>query len=280
MSSESFPGNAAGLSIQNLVVQWSEQPSDLQLSEHTLLSQERGEGWLKTYGEPVEAILTLVPTHLPEVGLVEIAAARPDEKLAVWNHSRLALLETARDMGFRSLEVIDRGAMLPGDEGVVIRSVVRMCAGPNLRSRGHTGIEVATPADNAQISELIRAAFTGHPENGGWDLPELEARMEQPWFDQDGVFVTRREGNLSGLCWTKVHPDGVGEIYLLAVAVEAVGTGQGRSLVEHGIDYLVNQRGCRDVIVYHEGDNTAARRLYEGLGFVEERVDRRLGISV
>jgi mycothiol synthase len=77
-----------------------------------------------------------------------------------------------------------------------------------------------------------------------------------------------------------VHPDGVGEIYLVAVAENTAGSGLGRALVEHGVEYLTTKRECSEVIVYRSQDNETARRLYEGVGFVQDRVDRRLEIAV
>lgn len=280
MSSESFLHIAEGRSIPALVREWSQVASDLQLSEHTLLALESNEGWAVAYGEPPESVLSIVTTNLAGVGLVEVASIDTEGRKAMWRAAWPELPQAARRMGLRSLEVIDRGGVLPADLGGVVRSVVRMKGGPDLQRQSSSEIEVATPGDNGQIIRLIQEAFAGHPENGAWDISELRSRMSQSWFDPEGVFVSRQSGRIVGLCWTKVHPDNVGEIYLVAVAEHTGGSGLGRALVEHGVEYLISKQGCSDVIVYRSLDNESARRLYEGVGFVDDRVDRRLEIAV
>jgi mycothiol synthase len=124
---------------------------------------------------------------------------------------------------------------------------------------------------------LNAAAFAAHPEQGGWARAELEHREAQPWFDPAGFFVAVRGGRLAGFHWTKVHePVGggerTGEVYVIGVHPSEQGTGLGRALTLAGLQYL-RGRGIPWVILYVDGENTAAIRLYTSLGFAHTGTD-------
>lgn len=123
------------------------------------------------------------------------------------------------------------------------------------------------------------AAFAGHPENGRWDGDDLAERMAMPWFDPEGFRMAWEGEELVGFCWTKIHPDGDGEIYVIAAAPGQQGRGLGRVLVVEGMRYLAEQRVPR-VFLYCEADNTSALQLYERLGFGIERTHRAAVRSV
>ena len=131
--------------------------------------------------------------------------------------------------------------------------------------------------DKAWVA-LNATAFADHPEQGRLTLEDLEHRMAQPWFDPAGFFLAERAGELLGSHWTKVHPaeDGgstpVGEVYAVGVHPKAQGLGLGKALTLAGLQYL-RERGLDEVMLYVDGDNTAAIRLYERLGFTTSRVD-------
>jgi mycothiol synthase len=110
------------------------------------------------------------------------------------------------------------------------------------------------------------AAFAHHPEQGGWTRADLEAREAEPWFEAAGFLLAWRENELVGFHWTKVHDDGAGEVYVLATAPSAQGTGLGSVLLNQGLAHL-QRRGCPEVLLYVDGDNATARRLYERDGF-------------
>lgn len=126
--------------------------------------------------------------------------------------------------------------------------------------------------DDAAWLALNAAAFAGHPEQGRWTRRDLEARLGESWFDAAGFLLAERGGELVAFHWTKIHPDGAGEVYVLGVSPSAQGGGLGRSLLLHGLRYLAS-RGCPYVLLYVDGDNTAARRLYERDGFVTHDLD-------
>ncbi|MEX5249911.1 GNAT family N-acetyltransferase, partial [Kocuria sp. CPCC 205260] len=102
----------------------------------------------------------------------------------------------------------------------------------------------------------------------------LRRREAEPWFDPAGFLLAVREeepGTVAGFHWTKVHPgDGeqgpLGEVYAVGVAPEHQGTGLGRALTAAGVNHLA-RRGLDEVMLYVDGDNTAAMGLYERLGF-------------
>ena len=116
------------------------------------------------------------------------------------------------------------------------------------------------------------AAFAHHPEQGSWARTDLEAREQEDWFDPDGFLMAWRGADLLGFHWTKVHPDGAGEVYVLAVAPQAQGLHLGSTLLQHGLASL-HARGVREALLYVDGDNTTAVRLYERYGFTRHDVD-------
>jgi mycothiol synthase len=109
-------------------------------------------------------------------------------------------------------------------------------------------------------------AFAGHPEQGRIGLDDLTDRMAEPWFDPEGFFVAVRDSAMIGFHWTKQHPGGLGEVYVLGVDPQAGGEGLGRALLSIGLEYL-RQRGNTQVELYVEADNEPAVALYGGYGF-------------
>lgn len=130
-----------------------------------------------------------------------------------------------------------------------------------------------------------RRAFTGHPEQEGWDRDTLEQRKAEPWFDPAGFLLASDEksnggaGAIAGFCWTKVHPEGVGEIYVVGVDDAYRGKGLGRSLVIAGLGSLAD-RGMTTGMLYVDESNTAAVGLYRSLGFEVHHVDRAYIIEI
>lgn len=121
-------------------------------------------------------------------------------------------------------------------------------------------------------------AFADHPEQGGWVHATLERRMAEPWFDPKGFLLAFDADGLAGFCWTKVHPatdadPELGEIFVIGVDPSRQGSGLGKALVVGGLAYLA-ERGARTGMLFVDGDNEAAIRLYESLGFTTHRRDR------
>ncbi|OOC57325.1 MULTISPECIES: mycothiol synthase [Nocardiopsis] len=123
--------------------------------------------------------------------------------------------------------------------------------------------------------EANARAFADHPEQGQITLDDLLQREVEDWFDPDGFFVaTANDGRVVAFHWTKVHADGagltdgepVGEVYVVGVDPDWQGTGLGRTLTLAGLRHL-RDAGLPWVHLYVDGDNGAAVRLYESLGF-------------
>jgi ribosomal protein S18 acetylase RimI-like enzyme len=262
--------------IDDLLRSWGQVPSDPLLSEHTLLQLGRRNGVFREGGDPVDSIITLVGSVKGDAGLIEVAGVTPEARREIWEDKNQEILTVARGRGWDPAVLIDRGnAIAPG--GPMVGSVVRMTKTlPG--AGGGSGENIAT-GDLEDILAVINRAFEGHPENGDWSMSDLKERMNQDWYDPRGLLVDRIDGVVRAFCWTKVHPDGVGEIYLLAVDPDYRGFGAGKALTMSGLDYLHDVAGCQEAIVYTAGDNEAARSLYERLGFGVDRVDHRVLVT-
>lgn len=133
------------------------------------------------------------------------------------------------------------------------------------------------PGDDAELLRVNNAAFSWHPEQGGWVQSDVTQRVSEPWFDPEGLFLAfdRDSAALLGFHWTKLHGNGIGEVYVLGVDPSAQGRGLGRTLTLLGLSHLAGRLDHHDatVMLYVEADNTAAIRTYEGLGFALTSAD-------
>ncbi|HEX3493038.1 MAG TPA: mycothiol synthase [Streptosporangiaceae bacterium] len=148
------------------------------------------------------------------------------------------------------------------------------------------GVEIRTfqvGQDEDAWVAINHKAFASHPEQGSWTRADLDLREREPWFNPAGFFLADRDGRLAGFHWTKIHdsrdadddPAGaepIGEVYVVGVDPQEQGTGLGRALTLIGLHYL-RDRGLPAVMLYVDGDNTPAIRLYETLGFTRWRTD-------
>ncbi|CAJ1509281.1 mycothiol synthase [[Mycobacterium] holstebronense] len=147
-----------------------------------------------------------------------------------------------------------------------------------------SGVTIRTYAGTSDDAELLRvnnAAFSWHPEQGGWTAEDLAQRRAEAWFDPAGLFLAFDGPVLLGFHWTKIHSgkpgaERAGEVYVVGVDPAAQGRGLGRVLTEIGLVYLADRLADVEapiVLLYVEADNTAALRTYEQLGFVVHSVD-------
>jgi mycothiol synthase len=128
--------------------------------------------------------------------------------------------------------------------------------------------------DDATWLAVNARSFAGHPELGRVDQAQLDARTTEPWFDPAGFLLAWDDAGLAGFCWTKVHQaEREGEIYAIGVDPDRQGTGLGRALTLGGLASL-RERGVRTGMLYVDGANVAAVRLYESIGFVVSARDR------
>lgn len=143
--------------------------------------------------------------------------------------------------------------------------------------RNADGVRISTyagPADDAEILRVNNAAFSWHPEQGGWTEQDIEERRSEPWFDPEGLFEAfdERTGTLLGFHWTKVHGGDLGEVYIVGVDPAAQGRGLGSVLTLIGLHHLAG-RSLATVLLYVEADNSAAVATYRNLGFEVFGVD-------
>lgn len=159
--------------------------------------------------------------------------------------------------------------------------------------------------DEQQFLGVNARAFSWHPEQGRLDLASLELEMGQPWFDPAGFFLAvDDEDTVLGFHWTKVHSpqltpadapgvdsgadsgagggagagaESLGEVYVLGVDPVARLRGEpvhglGAPLTAAGLAYLAG-RGLTTVLLYVEGNNDRALKLYRRLGFTVYSTD-------
>lgn len=134
------------------------------------------------------------------------------------------------------------------------------------------------PADDAALLRVNNAAFAWHPEQGGWTEAEIAERRGEPWFDADGLFlaVDADTDELLGFHWTKIHSADLGEVYVVGVDPAAQGRGLGAVLTLTGLHHLaerLSESSHPTVMLYVEGDNSAAVKTYRKLGFEVVSVD-------
>jgi mycothiol synthase len=141
------------------------------------------------------------------------------------------------------------------------------------------GVTLRTFEPGRDDEEWVRVnarAFADHPDQGRWTIDDLRIRMAEPWFDPAGFLlaVDAETGALLGFHWTKVHGNGggghqhdpIGEVYVVGVDPDAHGRGLGSALTVAGLRHL-RAAGLDQAMLYVDESNTAAVRLYTGLGF-------------
>ncbi|WP_424183400.1 mycothiol synthase [Actinokineospora sp. G85] len=127
--------------------------------------------------------------------------------------------------------------------------------------------------DEAAVVAVNKRAFDWHPEQGALTVADLEETERAGWFDPAGFFLAvDADDQLLGFHWTKVHPDGTGEVYVVGVDPDAQGGGLGRALTLVGIHHL-RAIGRPRVILYVESDNHPAVAVYRRLGFTRSAAD-------
>jgi mycothiol synthase len=141
---------------------------------------------------------------------------------------------------------------------------------------GPAGIDVR-PIEAFELDDLIalnNEAFSGHREAGGMTRAEFDRIAGEAWFDLEGIVVHEDSAGLAAFCWTKVHPDGAGEIYRIGVRTDARGSGLGRAMTLAGFEDLSQRHGCRRGTLWVDERNAAAVRLYESMGLDTKSVNR------
>jgi mycothiol synthase len=206
---------------------------------------------------------------MPNFGAVALHTVSGGDDVLVWSHGKRSPLEhflreeefvpvrTLHQMRRRLTDPVEVG---PAPEGVSVRGFV---AGQ----------------DEEAFLRVNAAAFAHHPEQRSWTRADIEAREAEEWFDPKGLLLAEREGVILGFHFTKRHPGGRGEVYVIGVDPAAQGLGLGAHLLAAGLRYL-QDNGAGSVLLYVDDDNPA-RELYLRSGFtdVDRDVQWRRGVT-
>ncbi len=106
--------------------------------------------------------------------------------------------------------------------------------------------------------------------------PETTAYIiQQEMFQPAGLFFAFKDGVVAGYCWSAISAEenarrnvSVGWIEHLGTVPEHRGVGLGRALLLIGVQHLRQQVSVVELGM--EGENVAALRLYESVGFYQE----------
>lgn len=199
--------------------------------------------------------------------LVEALLGQVDGPLRLWAHGdgpdARSLAATTGFRRVRELWQMRRGLAAPL---------------PPLEVPDGVRLRTFTPGDADDLVRVNAEAFVDHPEQGRWTRADVDARLGEPWFDPDGLFLAEDAADpgagLLGFHWTKVLRE-VGEVYVVGVSPRAQGRGLGRVLTLAGLHHL-RGRGLPEVLLYVDADNVAAVRTYTALGFTRAAVDVQL----
>ncbi|OMC31668.1 mycothiol synthase [Mycobacterium sp. GA-1841] len=257
------------------------------------LSQDRTRHLVATDGADLVGYLNLAPADGDDPAMAElvvhpdarrrgIGAALARTGLAaggagtrIWAHGNL---DAAQSLA-TSLDLTVARELLQMRRPLTDLPPVRTAEGVQIRT-------YAGPQDDAEILRVNNAAFSWHPEQGGWTEREIAERRDEPWFDPAGLFEAfdAQTGVLLGFHWTKVHAASrgevhgeaheseLGEVYVVGVDPAAQGRGLGSVLTLIGLHHLAD-RSCSTVMLYVEADNSAAVATYRKLGFEVFSVD-------
>lgn len=128
---------------------------------------------------------------------------------------------------------------------------------------GELTIRPAEPADIAAVVQIEREAFTDP-----WSARSFEALIgrDELLFE----VATQGEGVIARVVgyYVVYLAFEVGELANVAVGSAARGRGVGRGLMQHALQ-AARGRGVMELFLEVRESNSAARRLYESLGFVE-----------
>jgi mycothiol synthase len=202
----------------------------------------------------------------------------PAGRLRLWAHGEHpSATALAMSLGFQRTRVLYQ----------MRRSLLAPIAVPVL-PEGVTLRPFAPGRDESAWLAVNARAFADLPDQGGWTLDDLRARMAEPWFDPDGFLLAERAGRLIGFHWTKVHGnkasgdpeslaehhdhDPIGEVYVLGVDPAASGSGLGGALTRAGLRYL-RGLGLDHAMLYVDESNHRAVSLYAKLGFARWSTD-------
>ncbi len=249
------------------------------------LSHDRTRHLVATDGDGIAGYLDLAPASDDDPAMVELVVHPRRRRRGIGS----AMARAALAEGGRGTRIWAHGDLAPAQAmahslGVeAVRELLQMRRPlANLPPvRTPEGVRIDTyrgPDDDAELLRVNNAAFAWHPEQGGWTEAEIAERRDEPWFEPEGLFLAFDEhgGELLGFHWTKVHNDGLGEVYVVGVDPAAQGRGIGAALTLIGLHHLADRLSGNPqatVMLYVEADNSAAVNTYRRLGFEVSAID-------
>jgi len=220
--------------------------------------------------------IAVAPRHrrhgLGRLMIEEFISRSPDGRMRLWAHGEQdGAAALAASMGF--------------ERARVLWQMRRSLYAPLPKPRLPRGVEIRpfrVGEDEDAWLHVNRRAFSRLPDQGGWELHDLERRIREPWFAADGFLMAWRDDRLVGFHWTKVHGSGpaehghphepIGEVYVVGVDPDERGLGLGRALTLAGLHHLRAQ-DLGQAMLYVDATNTTAIALYEALGFLRWDTD-------
>ncbi|WP_137148673.1 mycothiol synthase [Mycolicibacterium sp. CR10] len=256
------------------------------------LGQERTRHLLAVEDAEIRGYLNLVPSAADTPAMAEVVVHPSARRRGIGTTMiGTALREAgpgARIWAHGNLEPARATASALGLE--VVRKLLQMkrpLAGlpPTPVAEGVRMTTYSGPQDDAELLRVNNAAFSWHPEQGGWTEADLAERRSEPWFDPAGLFLAYDEqtGALLGFHWTKQHSASLGEVYVVGVDPTAQGRGLGAALTMVGLEHLAARLSAAEdaaVMLYVESDNAAAVKTYRRLGFEVFTVDAAYAAAV
>ncbi|WP_028279625.1 mycothiol synthase [Arthrobacter sp. H5] len=224
--------------------------------------------------------LVVRPTYRNQgVGTSLIKAIQAEDlpELRAWSHgNHAAAVELASNAGYMPVRELWR---MRQTRAALEQSVLKRAA-PDVVLPPRVILRTFRPGQDEEAwLRANAAAFAHHAEQGATTLEDFQARMAEDWFEPEGLILAVREedDHVLGFHWTKVHPrsgshPAIGEVYVVGVTPEAQGMGLGKALTVAGIEHL-HSKGLQAIMLYVDGDNTAAASLYRALGFTRWDVD-------
>ena len=249
------------------------------------LSHDRTRHLVATDGDGIAGYLDLAPAADDDPAMVELVVHPRRRRRGIGSAmARAALAEGGpgtRIWAHGDLEPARAMASSLGVEAVRELLQMRRPLADLPPVRTPEGVRIDTyrgPDDDAELLRVNNAAFAWHPEQGGWTEAEIAERRDEPWFEPEGLFMAfdEQSGDLLGFHWTKIHNDGLGEVYVVGVDPAAQGRGIGATLTLIGLHHLADRltgNSQASVMLYVEADNSAAVNTYRRLGFEVFGVD-------
>jgi mycothiol synthase len=196
----------------------------------------------------LQSALALVPDH---------------ESISVWSHRR-SLDNALTEAGFE-----------------VARELVHMSITLPLATPGDSiATRRLSSGDTSVILDLNRTAFASHREAASLDEVEFDRLLAHDGMGPQGFLIVEQGDEILGFCWTRVHENGDGEIFRIAVSPGSQGRGIGRALTVAGFSYLASQPTVSRGTLWVDRSNTTAVNLYEDLGMVEIMVNREFEMPI